>query len=91
MFKIKSSQSQIYRGMALASIKFKDHRAAARERESSEIRLGLKILPQDGANVLDKKFTNPPQEGANVLFFTFINPATMEVPLAFQKLGKIMM
>jgi hypothetical protein len=28
------------------------------------------------------------QEGANVLFFTFINPATMEIPLAFQKLGK---
>jgi len=27
------------------------------------------------------------QLGANVLFFTFINPATMEVPLAFQKLA----
>ena len=27
------------------------------------------------------------QIGANVLFFTFINPATMEVPVAFKKLG----
>jgi hypothetical protein len=36
---------------------------------------------------LFKVSKNYPQEGANVLFFTFINPATMEVPLAFQKLG----
>ena len=28
------------------------------------------------------------QYGANVLFFTFINPATMEVPVAFKKLGE---
>ena len=28
------------------------------------------------------------QYGANVLFFTFINPATMDVPVAFKKLGK---
>ena len=27
------------------------------------------------------------QAGSNVLFFTFINPATMEVPVAFRKLG----
>ena len=27
------------------------------------------------------------QLGANVLFFTFINPATMDVPVAFKKLG----
>jgi len=27
------------------------------------------------------------QEGANLLFFTFINPATMDVPVAFQKLA----
>ena len=27
------------------------------------------------------------QIGANVLFFTFINPATMDVPVAFKKLG----
>jgi hypothetical protein len=29
------------------------------------------------------------QDGANVLFFTFINPSNMEVPRAFQKLGKL--
>ena len=28
------------------------------------------------------------QLGANVLFFTFINPATMDVPVAFKKLGQ---
>ena len=28
------------------------------------------------------------QYGSNVLFFTFINPATMEVPVAFKKLGE---
>ena len=31
------------------------------------------------------------QYGANVLFFTFINPATMEVPVAFKKLGEVKM
>ena len=29
------------------------------------------------------------QIGANVLFFTFINPATMDVPVAFKKLGNL--
>ena len=29
------------------------------------------------------------QIGSNVLFFTFINPATMEVPVAFKKLGRL--
>ena len=28
------------------------------------------------------------QAGSNVLFFTFINPATMDVPVAFRKLGE---
>ena len=28
------------------------------------------------------------QFGSNVLFFTFINPETMDVPVAFKKLGK---
>ena len=31
------------------------------------------------------------QIGANVLFFTFINPATMEVPVAFKKLGRLIL
>ena len=29
------------------------------------------------------------QLGSNVLFFTFINPETMDVPVAFKKLGNI--
>ena len=29
------------------------------------------------------------QLGSNVLFFTFINPSTMDVPVAFKKLGMI--
>ena len=30
------------------------------------------------------------QFGSNVLFFTFINPETMDVPVAFKKLGKVL-